>query len=138
MILKPNIVSFETAKLLQEKGFIVNCQFLYVTGKYRIYFEKEGDLFNNGFPSIQKPIEWLFAPEHWQVFEWMENQHKIQVFPDYFFYDRFYYGIKFCKADGFFEEVFKENEELEPLGCLHKYEAAEYGIQYILKNHIKQ
>ena len=78
--IEPKYVTFEQSKWLKEKGFDVPCQFLYVDGKYRIDFEKEGDLFNNRYPSTQIPIDWCLAPEQHQVVEWLRVNHGIWVF----------------------------------------------------------
>jgi hypothetical protein len=79
MKIEPCYVSFEQAKLLKEKRFGVPCQFLYVDGKYRTDFEKEGELFDNRYPSIQIPIDWCLAPEQWQVLEWLRVNHGIWI-----------------------------------------------------------
>jgi hypothetical protein len=72
-------VSFELAKLLKEKGFREPCQFLRVGGKYRINFEKEGDLFNNKYPSLQIPNDWYFAPTIAEVVMWLHEKHDIWI-----------------------------------------------------------
>jgi hypothetical protein len=78
--IKPAYVTFEQAKWLKEKGFEVPCQYLYVDGEYRINYEKEGDLFNNEYPSTQKPIDWCLAPEQHQVVEWLRVNHGIWIY----------------------------------------------------------
>jgi hypothetical protein len=78
--IEPRYVTFEQAKWLKEIGFNVPCQFLYVNGKYRIDFEKEGDLFNNRYPSTQIPIDWCLGPEQSQVVEWLRVNHGIWVY----------------------------------------------------------
>lgn len=47
--MKHLFVSYETALKLKEKGYNEPSQYLYVSGNYRINYEKEGDLFNNGY-----------------------------------------------------------------------------------------
>jgi len=80
-IIEPKYVTFEQAKFLKEKGFDVPCQQLYVAGKYRINYEKEGELFNNGMPSLQIPNDWCLAPEQWMVVEWLRVKHGIWIQP---------------------------------------------------------
>lgn len=72
-------VTFPQAQWLKNIEFDVPCQFLYVDGKYKINFEKEGDLFNNGYPSTQKPIDWCLAPEQHQVVDWLLEKHGIWI-----------------------------------------------------------
>jgi len=91
--IEPQYVTFEQSKWLKEKGFDVPCQYLYIAGKYRINYEKEGDLFNNGMPSLQIPNEWYLAPEQHVVVEWLRVNHgfwisvrKIDGFQDLYYY----------------------------------------------------
>lgn len=72
-------VKLELAKLLKEKGFNEPCQFLRVAGNYRINFEKEGELFNNGMPSTQKPIDWFLAPTIAEVIMWLYEKNGIWI-----------------------------------------------------------
>jgi hypothetical protein len=80
MNIQPTYVTFEQAKLLKLKDFNVPCRQLYVAGKYRINYEKEGDLFNNLMPSLQIPNDWFLAPEQWQVVEFLRINHGIWVY----------------------------------------------------------
>jgi hypothetical protein len=75
-------VTFTTAKLLKDKGFNMPCQFLRVAGKYRIHYENEGDLFDNGCPSIQKPNDWYLCPTIAQVVMWLYEKHGIWISVD--------------------------------------------------------
>lgn len=72
-------VNYQLAKLLSEKGFNEPCQFLRVAGKYRINYEKEGDLFDNRIPSTQKPIDWYLAPAIAEVVMWLYEKHGIWI-----------------------------------------------------------
>lgn len=82
MEIKPTYVTFEQARQIKEKwDFNVPCQYLYVDGNYRINFEKEGELFNNRYPSVQRPTDWCLAPEQWQVIEWLRVNQEILITP---------------------------------------------------------
>ncbi len=72
-------VKFELAKLLDEKGFDKPFQFLRVAGKFRINYENEGDLFNNAFPSTQKPNDWFLAPTIAEIIMWLYEKYGIWV-----------------------------------------------------------
>ena len=91
--IEPQYVTFEMAKLLKEKGFDVPCQYLYVDGTYRVNFEKEGELFNNKYPSIQIPNDWCLAPEIWQVVEWLRLKYGIWIQVNITRYGIFYCNI---------------------------------------------
>ena len=66
-------VSFETAKLLKEKGFIENCL---------MYYNKVGDLveesykFNWNFQTID-----YSAPTLQMAMKWLREVHNIDIFP---------------------------------------------------------
>ena len=134
-------VKFELAKLLDEKGFDKPCQFLRVAGKFRINYENEGDLFNNAFPSTQKPNDWFLAPTIAEVVMWLYEKYGIwmngsPVFEfnsgrnDYLTIRGFQYYITVITDN-------KYNQEKSHAGREYKNsptEAYEAAIEYILNN----
>ena len=72
-------VDFEISQLLKEKGFNEPCQYLRVGGSYRINFEKEGELFNNKYPSTQIPNDWCLCPTIADVVIWLYEKHDIWI-----------------------------------------------------------
>ena len=79
MLIPPKHINLQQARILKKLGFNVPCRYLYVDGKYRINYEKEGDLFDNGCPSTQIPYDWCLAPEQGQVIEWAFETHRYSI-----------------------------------------------------------
>lgn len=68
MEIKPTYVTFEQAKLLKEKGFDIKCKKYY-----------NGSLLQTSKGSILKDCYKNYAPEQWQVVEWLFDKHGIDV-----------------------------------------------------------
>jgi len=81
MEIKPTYVSYEQAKLLKEKGFVVLVKAMY-HNKDLIY---GGFDYNHNNPEEQKlwNLIKLSAPEQWQVVEWLRVNHGIWIVPIY-------------------------------------------------------
>ena len=134
-------VSFETAKLLKEKGFDERTEFLYEKSK----------TFNNGNHkliesySLNKELlpECYSAPTQSLVMRWLRETQKIVICinmlnenhkgnNDYTNPDRWWYYFDIVNNKGVFRE------ELQPEPLSNEYdsyeEACEAAIQYCLKN----
>jgi hypothetical protein len=72
--IKPHYVDFNTAKLLKEKGFDIDC---------KMCVEDEGERplpFNCGNTIHKNSLHpYYSAPEQWQVIEWLRINHDIWV-----------------------------------------------------------
>ena len=122
------IVSFEISKLLKEKKFNKPCQFLRVGGKYRINYEKEGDLFNNGIPSTQKPIDWFLAPTIAEVVIWLYEKYGIWISVDMVFAED-KTGFWYCIRESKINDSDIQSDEYDSIE-----KAYEEAIEYTLKN----
>jgi hypothetical protein len=109
--IQPTHATFEQAKLLKEKKFIMKCRSYYLKG-YDYPFEGVDDEYwgDNKFKNWNadvigiKPFEgFTSAPEQWQVVEWLRVKHGIWVSVQYIgvIVNRelieFHYEIKYCK-----------------------------------------
>ena len=116
-------VSFETAKLLKEKGFDENCAALYHLRTGEIIQQGVGYVFNNSqwenfvsAPTLQMAMKWLREVHHLtvDVFHLRNWKVIIKTIPDDYF-----------KADYDYPEL-KPAETYE--------QACESGIKYCLEN----
>lgn len=146
-ILDPNYVPFKQAKLLKEKGFNVNCNYWWVeTNSYTLNCPRDGEI---DFPA--KPprvmhysndtwsINHCFAPEQWQVVEWLRITHDIHItygcdynwkLKEYRGKAKFYYIINFDLLDSL-------DKNLEPKFLFDTpQEAYIAAFDYILKNNL--
>ena len=105
-------VSFETAKLLKEKGFDEPCQFLYFS-KYK----QEGDFVGNFNARKNSEINETSysAPTHQMVMNWLEEVHHILVIPDY---------IYECTDTSWVYKIYRLRENGKPERCAVK------GVSY--------
>lgn len=129
-------ISYELAKLLKPKGFNEPCQMLRVGGKYRINYEKEGELFNNGMPSTQIPKDWFLAPTISQVVIWLCDKHGIWIVVEPDCYGEIWFPrLKVC-SKSVWENIELRNKIALAImyECKSPIEAYEKGIKHILKN----
>lgn len=130
-MVKEQYVSFETSKLLKEKGFDISVY---------SYYSRDGELhpmneygnsvnFNN---SILEYMERLSAPTQALVCTWLREKYDycVIVRPDC--EGRYYYIIYAKDKDGNFVSMFYQ----ENLSNVYK-KALENGIQYCLENLIE-
>lgn len=85
------------------------------------------------FKGYRQQRDTVLAPLYDQVFDWLKEKYGIQLFPDYTFHDGFYYGYKFCKADGSYGFYWKPGNNEEPDGCHTLKEARIFAIKQALK-----
>lgn len=79
MDIKPTYVTFEQAKLLKEKGFKYYCPLSY--WEQKLTNNTPGYALENGETSQENyyNFERYYAPEQWQVVEWLRIKHGIWV-----------------------------------------------------------
>ena len=130
-------VSFETAKLLKEKGFDENCSRSYVKDKLAV---SQG--FNNSYYTTMysdgcyRPIS---APTLQMAMKWLREVHKLGVFPTTYYREisgavRHDYGSTIVRLDSFeiigndknFDDYTFEADTYE--------ETADKAIRYCLEN----
>lgn len=125
------IVSFELAKKLKEKGFPQH-----ITDEAYIvenYGEEECDIGDRlPIPLVPDYMDDVAAPTISQVLKWLREEKKIHITIDYYpagYNADIYTGLS--KKDGFFD-----NEEyINECDCYDTYElAALAGIEYVIDN----
>ena len=109
-------VSFETAKLLKEKGFNWECK----TRKF--YPEPEYD---------QESPDGVYAPTLQIAMKWLREVHNIHVVPKYDFYGGDYTGRIY---DGRRETAYERDDYIAIVGNSTYEQAADAAIKYCLEN----
>ena len=135
--IKEDYVSFETSKLLKEKGFDQNCATYYLDGQVWRHYHGE---------VIPKDKQIYAAPTQAIAMKWLREVHNIVIGvnvlnennrgnTDYSNPDRWWYFWEFTDTKG----VYKEELQPDPLSNEYStYEdAAEAAIKYCLENLIK-
>jgi hypothetical protein len=80
MKIKAFHVTFEQAKLLKEKGFDEKCLFYYLDNKLIQVIPYEDDIWCQ---NSKMPESYISAPEHWQVVEWLLQNHRLDIIIKY-------------------------------------------------------
>ena len=114
-------VSFETAKLLKEKGFDEYCGYYNKTGEYWDYktFNHKGD-------------EYISAPTLQMAMKWLRDVHKKVINVDYIDFLEHGEVWSYSVLD---RNTFHEFTEKSESFTEHSYEeACEEGIKYCLEN----
>ena len=156
-------VSFETAKLLKEKGFNEYCKSVYHVGSiYSVasleYHDNEGygavieEKQNSDFGKYDNAIS---APTLQMAMKWLREVHNVLVIPDYgyeFTYESYFYKIYKLGENGKPERFPMEGVRYDTLGIPYKEivayrdykrsysdyktyeEACEAGIRHCLEN----
>ena len=138
-----NYVSFETAKLLKEKGFESDeCIAIYDLGDNNAFI-RDGDIFDNGpedYLEFQWGEEWkrfgyYLAPTLQMAMKWLREVHHyyIQVMLDgWALGDHLGYYVVIQKTDSDFEMML--SDALDEVFYKTPEEAAEAAIKYCLEN----
>lgn len=114
-------VSFETAKLLKEKGF--EC----ATPHY--YYDKDGDLLFSAWRVDAGKNEFV-APTLQMAMKWLRKTHEIFIRPNTsFLYPIRYYCEIFCYGDNL-----KTQQDVTTENFESPEEACEAAIKYCLEN----
>ena len=121
-IITEDYVSFETAKLLKEKGFNEGCRAHYGTDgsfsyeKYEV--EASGCEMHNA----------ILAPTHQMVMKWLREEYNIHIEPRYFPTPNIYRYVIIRLP------FTRENIDSHPQYFNSYEEAVEAGIKYCLEN----
>lgn len=114
-------VSFETAKLLKEKGFD------YPTLRY--YYDEDGDLLFSAWRVDDGKNEFV-APTLQMAMKWLREVHEIFIQPNInFLYPVKYYCKIFCYGDNL-----KTSQDITTKNFESPEEACEAAIKYCLEN----
>lgn len=134
----PNInedyVSFETAKLLKEKGFNVECLMSYVDKDLMNVYDSD---FPSEYELVNCDSEVVDAPTLQMAMKWLREVHKVIpiILTGENSQDSFYYWFRIdtIKEGKWEDAIYREDEKAFPT-----YEqACEAAIKYCLKNLVK-
>lgn len=130
-------VSFETAKLLKEKGFDLECDYLYVNGEIR---RAQGCAcnWNSGETILADYVNECSAPTYQMVKRWLRKVHNIHIevritnhsFSSLIAIPRYYWIIFNSKEVKWMDE----STAHQPMSYEKVEEACEAAIKYYLEN----
>lgn len=106
--MKEQFIPYEQALELKELGFNEPCIGHWERGidgyGWGLFFSGQWLKYEDLIPEYKDSegnICGEFSAPFWQqAFDWFSNKYGIQVFPDYTFYDGFYYSYKWAKPNG--------------------------------------
>ena len=123
-MIKDDYVSFDTAKLLKEKGFDENTHMWW----YTVYGELgEYDVTDRG----RRPELYINAPTLQMAMKWLREMYDIHVVPRKDFFNGTYTGMIY---DGRRENVFDKDDYIALVGYETYEQACEDCIKYCLEN----
>lgn len=133
--------TFEQAKKLKEKGFDEYCVMKYFlrkpSGYGSINYNKETPYNITGYDGIllnEKYIDnnvFIYAPEQWEVVEWLRVNHGIWVIADHSIHpDGYYWMIKNLKTN---KIIHSETNAFQP-NFKSPQEAYSAAFDYVLNN----
>ena len=123
-MIKDDYVSFDTAKLLKEKGFDENTHMWW----YTVYGELgEYDVTDRG----RRPELYINAPTLQMAMKWLREMYGIHVVPRKDFFNGTYTGMIY---DGRRENVFDKDDYIALVGYETYEQACEDCIKYCLEN----
>lgn len=121
-------ISFETAKLLKEKGFDLPVHYVYHYWANAPFFHRKIKNFN-GEEYRHLKNEWYSAPTQSLAMKWLREVHNLEIYPYHQFSE---------KGDKWWFEIVKfpsPVSDYESNAIYATYEeAAEAGIKYCLEN----
>lgn len=115
-------VSFETAKLLKEKGFSE------LTTKAYPYFEGKDYKYDISCPTLQRAVKWLREVHHWHIFV-IPKREDVEYMPGE--WEEKIVGYQYVIMD--VGEVTRKNGHLTTT-ALSPESACEAGIKYCLEH----
>lgn len=124
---KEAYVSFETAKLLKEKGFDENTLMVYMSYGDLCKCNRYDSIRNSNYNDITKNYFECTAPTHQMVMKWLREVHNIDicVFPYQSDYISYSYKVK----------IYKNKEIYLTITDSKTYEdAVEEALKYCLQN----
>lgn len=123
-MIEEDYVSFETAKLLKEKGFDENTHMWW----YTVYGELgEYDVTDRG----RRPELYINAPTLQMAMKWLREVYDIHVVPRKDFFNGTYTGMIY---DGRRENVFDKDDYIALVGYETYEQTCEDCIKYCLEN----
>ena len=118
-MIKEDYVSFETAKLLKEKGFDEICFNVY-TGTNNNYYPP---FINHEF-TLKEETDYFTIPTLQMAMKWLREVHKLYMYTAFA-------GME----EVWFSRIYDKNKHLKDLDNFKTYEeACEAGIKYCLEN----
>jgi hypothetical protein len=134
MKINPNLCSFQTSKLLKEKGFDVEGFYYYLDVKDR-HSTYPMRMHNYMSDDWNKEKTRVSCPEHWMVIDWIKLKYNIWIYVTIFQTDTQYY----CQA--WIQQLNKEDVCVQTGDISHTpsafnspKEAYEAAFEYILTN----
>ena len=123
-------VSFETAKLLKEKGFDAECYYLYVDGEF-VGVQGCACNWNDGKTTLFADYKnECSAPTLQMAMKWLRENYEIFIQPNIvFLYPIRYFATIFCYGDNLKTQQDVETERFDT----HE-ESCEAAIKYCLEN----
>ena len=131
MNIQEDFVSFETAKLLKEKGFD-EITFTWYNGKGKFCVGKNNydDYYMNHFPIMEKNKNKCSAPTLQMAMKWLRKNHQIFIRPNTsFLYPIKWYSEIFCYGDNL-----KTQQDIKTEYYDSPEEACEAAIKYCLEH----
>ena len=129
-MIEENYVSFETAKLLKEKGFDEKCMSYYGHGEFHLghpkYMKSNTDRDGVAFNGV--PYDAYNAPTLQMAMEWLREKYNIHIEPRYFPMPNIYRYVIIHSPATF------ENIDSHPQYFNTHEEACEAAIKYCLEN----
>ena len=125
-------VSFETAKLLEEKGFDEYCPLWYHLNKPTegpFFYKEIGWYGHNSYCYAGRNI--ISAPSLQMAIKWLRKVHNIHVVPKFDFYAGDYTGRIY---DGRRKSAAEKDDYIAIVGNSTYEKACEEAIKYCLKN----
>jgi len=124
-MIKEDYVSFETAKLLKEKGFKGIGAHFYDTAGNFLHF----DAWMRALP--EEKYEFIEAPTLQMAMKWLREMYDIHVVPRKDFFNGSYTGMIY---DGRRENVFDKDDYIALVGYETYEKACDEAIKYCLEN----
>jgi len=127
-MLTEDYVSFETAKLLKEKGFDEPCEGFYVNSGVLSHTLSNAN--NSKWDEEKYTIGYISAPTLQMAIKWLRKAHEIFIRPNTsFLYPIRYYCEIFCYGDNL-----KTQQDVTTENFESPEEACEAAIKYCLEN----
>ena len=121
-------VSFETSKLLKEKGFDVPCLAHWFIGTDRTFSISNT---SQNWNEIKTDLDWLSCPTHQMAMKWLREVHKILILVEY---DCIVFSSDIYKMDEVDE--YGNAKHIPPTfaNCKNYEQACEAALKYCLEN----
>jgi hypothetical protein len=129
-MIQEDYVSFETAKLLKEKGFDARCPMIYTVDGKMLYTDVKH---HNMYAVTNKQLEYytdIIAPTLQMAMKWLRKNYQIFIRPNTsFLYPIKWYSEIFCYGDNL-----KTQQDIKTEYYDSPEEACEAAIKYCLEH----